>query len=98
MGNSAQAGIDFAERVGDGLPAVNINWRAEAARDFRQRNALAKDFAGARGGLAPEKMRRVLSGIRVLQSAAGLGVGAHFTFRTTRVRSSDKGALCENQS
>ncbi len=69
-----------------------------AACNFGERHVFAEDFAGGFSHLFPGKLRSVGCGIDVGQPAPSLAGGAHFTFMTTSVRSSESGALWENQS
>src|SRR5271165_5571128 len=98
MGNAAQAAINFTKGIGDSAPAVDIRGRRKTPGDVGKRHAFAKYFARGSSGLFPGKLRRVTRGINVRQRTPRLAGAAHFTFITTSVRSSERGALCENQS
>src|ERR1700719_1039204 len=98
MRNTTEAAIDFDEGIRDGAPAVDIGRRFMAPGNLRERHVFTEDFPRGPVRLPPGKMRSVGCGIDVGQPAPSLAGGAHFTFMTTSVRSSERGALCENQS
>ena len=93
-----EAAIKFVKGVSYGAAAIRIGWRFKAARDFGERYLFAENFTRGFTNLLPGKMRCVVCGVDVGQPAPSLAGGAHFTFMTTSVRSSERGALCENQS
>src|ERR1700688_1069297 len=98
MRNTGETAVDFVESLADGTAAVNVGRRFVAPGNFGERHAFAKDFTRAPARLFPGKVRSVVCGIDEGQPASSLAWGAHFTFMTTSVRSSERGALCENQS
>src|SRR5258708_12441678 len=97
MRNTAESTINFLERVGDSAPAVNICGRFVTACNFGERHAFTENFAGGFSRLFPGKLRSVGCGVDVRQPAPSLAGGAHFTFMTTSVRSSERAAFSQNQ-
>src|SRR5579864_8441644 len=98
MRNAGETAIDFVESVADCTPAVYVGRRFVAPGNFGEWHAFAKDFTCGFPRLFPGKVGRVVCWVDVGQPTPSLAGGAHFTFMTTSVRSSERGALCENQS
>src|SRR5580704_6858344 len=98
MRNTAEAAIYFVKRIGNGAAAVYVYGCFVAPGDFGEWYVFTEDFARGFVPLFPGEMRSVVRGVDVGQPAPRLAGGAHFTFMTTSVRSSESGALCENQS
>src|SRR5450432_1193810 len=91
--------MQFPHGLFDSCTAVNVNRSAKPLGDFTQRDAFTIDFARAAGlFLFPCIVRREGGGIYVCQVLSGLGGATHFTLTMTRVRSSESGAFCVNQS
>src|SRR5262249_21353397 len=80
--------------------AIEVKRAAKPFRSTCEPNILAKYGFTSSGFLfSPLKKRREFSRINVgKRLARRRGLRAHRTFSTTRVRSSESGALCANQS
>src|SRR5215469_3280917 len=99
--NSAQPLLEFTVSVVNRSAAIQIRRRRKPVGHGWQRHSLAEHlFVGwCGGGLLPREIRRERRRIDKLQFARRSRVRvAHRTFITTSVRSSDRGALLENQS
>ena len=92
--------MQFAISGFDSGTAVDVSGRGELFRNGRERGSFAKHFlAGIVFRIAPREIRDEFGGIHVAQRVRGCGgVRGHRTLSTTRVRSSERGALCANQS
>src|SRR5579872_211277 len=101
----AKSTMQLRLRIIDRSAAVQIHWRANLVCDIDQSHAFACDgFGNARAAprralFLPGKVRRKRRRIDKRQLLRRRFVLAtHRTFSTTSVRSSESGALCENQS
>src|SRR5229473_1240278 len=99
---SAETVDELVVRVFDRAPAIDVGWRPELIGNVAKGHAVAGDCCivtrVARQRL-PEKVWREAGGVHERQLLAGVcRRAAHRTLSTTRVRSSESGADCENQS
>ena len=90
--NGREAVLEFVESIRDGAAAVNVRGSAKTIGDFLKRQALAKN-APARASVLPGKVRSECCWVDVPEISTSLPGDAHFTFKITRVRSSESGAL-----
>src|SRR5208283_2415531 len=97
MCNGRETMLQLVKGLDDGAAAVNIRRSAETIGDFLKRKAFAKNVA-ARAGVLPAKVRGKCCWVDVFEIATSLPGVAHLTFKITRVRSSESGALEANQS
>src|SRR5262249_38484363 len=99
--NLRQSAVKFVVGIHNCGSAVEISRRAERRCGADQVHPLAEDvlLLGMAGDAFPGKVRVKFRGINKGQLLAGTGRrSAHRTFKITRVRSSESGALWANQS
>ena len=100
MRQFAEAAIAILQQgIVDGLAAVNVRGRSKPSAistALRLRNKHLRPDASAFFFQANCGVN--VAGSTYARFSPGLGVGAHFTFTMTSVRSSESGAFCENQS
>src|SRR4030095_9426952 len=92
--------VQLAKRGFDRGPAVDVSWRREGFGSAGQSDTFAEHLlAGSAPRFAPRKIRGEFRGVDEPQRSCGCyRLPAHRTLSTTRVRSSESGALWANQS